>query len=58
VIERARVSVERRVWRAADRAFVPDAVEIFDRTEEGWERATPPQPATDEPPPADRAPVG
>lgn len=54
-IERARVSVERRVWRAADRAFVPGAVEVFLRTEEGWERATPPEPATDEPPPVGRA---
>ena len=58
VIERARVSVERRVWRAVDRAFVPGAVEVFDRTEEGWERATPPKPATEEPPPPGRAPVG
>ena len=57
-IESARVSVERRVWRAADRAFVPGAVEVFDRTEEGWERATPPKPATEEPPPPGRAPVG
>ena len=50
-IERARVSVERRVWRAADGAFVPVAPEIFDRTAEGWERSTPPAPATEEPPP-------
>ena len=50
-IERARVSVERRVWRAADGAFVPGAPEVFDRTAEGWERATPPAPATEEPPP-------
>jgi 3',5'-cyclic AMP phosphodiesterase CpdA len=50
-IERARVSVERRVWRAADGAFVPVAPEVFERTAEGWERSTPPAPATEEPPP-------
>jgi len=57
-IERARISVERRVWRAADRAFVPGAVEVFDRTAEGWERASPPESAKEEPPPVGRAPVG
>ena len=50
-IERARISVERRVWRAADGTFVPGDPEVFDRTAEGWERATPPVPATEEPPP-------
>ena len=50
-IERARVSVERRVWRAADGAFVPAAPEVFDRTAEGWERSTPPAPAS---PPASK----
>jgi 3',5'-cyclic AMP phosphodiesterase CpdA len=57
-IERARISVERRVFRAADRAFVPGAVEVFDRTAEGWERASPPESAKEEPPPLGRAPVG
>lgn len=50
-IERERISVERRVWRAADRAFVRGAVEVFRRTAEGWERAKPPEPATEEPRP-------
>ena len=50
-IERARVSVERRVWRAADRAFVPGAREVFDRTDEGWQRASPPESAKEEPAP-------
>jgi 3',5'-cyclic AMP phosphodiesterase CpdA len=54
-IERARISVERRVWRAADRAFVPGAVEVFDRTAEGWERASPPESAKEEPPPVGRS---
>ena len=53
-IERAQVSVERRVWRAADRAFVPGAVEVFDRTTEGWERASPRESAKEEPPPIRR----
>jgi 3',5'-cyclic AMP phosphodiesterase CpdA len=50
-VERQRISVERRVWRAADRAFVPGARELFRRTGEGWERVTPAESATEEPPP-------
>ena len=50
-IGRARVSVERRVWRAADGAFVPTAPEVFDRTAEGWERVTPAESAKEEPAP-------
>jgi 3',5'-cyclic AMP phosphodiesterase CpdA len=51
-VERARISVERRVWRAADRVFVPAARETFDRTAEGWERATPEESAKEEAPPS------
>jgi 3',5'-cyclic AMP phosphodiesterase CpdA len=50
-VERARISVERRVWRAADRVFVPAARETFERTAEGWERVTPAKSATAEAPP-------
>ena len=50
-IERARISVERRVWRAADGAFVPGAREVFNRTDEGWQRASPPESAKEEPAP-------
>jgi hypothetical protein len=50
-VERARIAVERRVWRAADRAFVPAARETFERTAEGWERVTPAKSATAEAPP-------
>jgi 3',5'-cyclic AMP phosphodiesterase CpdA len=53
-VERARVSVERRVWRATDRTFLPAAREVFERTQDGWERATQPEPATKEPPPPAR----
>jgi 3',5'-cyclic AMP phosphodiesterase CpdA len=51
VIERERISVERRVWRAADGAFVHGASEVFRRTAEGWERATPAESAKEEPGP-------
>lgn len=50
-IERSRISVERRVWRASDGAFIPGAREVFDRTDEGWERATPAESAKEEPAP-------
>jgi 3',5'-cyclic AMP phosphodiesterase CpdA len=40
-IERAQISVERRVWQQRDGAFLPAAVEVFQRTKEGWERASP-----------------
>jgi 3',5'-cyclic AMP phosphodiesterase CpdA len=40
-IEREQISVERRVWRRGDGAFLPAAVEVFQRTKEGWERASP-----------------
>jgi 3',5'-cyclic AMP phosphodiesterase CpdA len=50
-VERARIAVERRVWRAADRVFVPAARETFERTAEGWERVTPAKSATAEAPP-------
>jgi 3',5'-cyclic AMP phosphodiesterase CpdA len=51
-VERQRISVERRVWRAADRTFVAGAREIFRRTGEGWERITPAESATVVPPPS------
>jgi 3',5'-cyclic AMP phosphodiesterase CpdA len=51
-VERQRISVERRVWRAADRTFVAGAREIFRRTGEGWERVTPAESATVVPPPS------
>jgi 3',5'-cyclic AMP phosphodiesterase CpdA len=40
-IEREQISVERRVWRRGDGAFLPAVVEVFERTKEGWERASP-----------------
>jgi hypothetical protein len=39
------------VWRAGDGKFLPTAREVFERTAEGWERVTPPEAATKEPPP-------
>ena len=50
-IERARIAVERRVWRAGGGKFLPTAREVFERTDEGWERVTPPEAATKEPRP-------
>ena len=42
-VERPKISVERYVWQPVERQFIPAAVETFRRTDEGWERATPPQ---------------
>jgi 3',5'-cyclic AMP phosphodiesterase CpdA len=40
-VERETIGVERYVWRPGEKTFAPTANEIFRRTEEGWERASP-----------------
>ncbi|MDQ5857189.1 MAG: metallophosphoesterase, partial [Acidobacteriota bacterium] len=40
-IERESIAIERHVWRPGEKTFSPAAVEVFRRTNEGWERASP-----------------
>ena len=40
-IDREQIAIERYVWRAAEKVFTAAAVEVFRRTNEGWERASP-----------------
>ncbi|PYQ36667.1 MAG: metallophosphatase [Acidobacteria bacterium] len=40
-LEPSRITLERRIWQRGEGAFLPAAVEAFERTNEGWERASP-----------------
>lgn len=40
-VEREEIAIERHVWRPQEKVFAPSAVEVFRRTKEGWERASP-----------------
>lgn len=40
-VEPDSVAIERHLWRPEEKVFTPEAVELFRRAEEGWERASP-----------------
>jgi 3',5'-cyclic AMP phosphodiesterase CpdA len=40
-VERDSVAIERHLWHPNEKVFSPEAVEVFRRTGEGWERASP-----------------
>ena len=40
-VEPDAVAIERHLWRPKEKVFTPEAVEIFRRTGDGWERASP-----------------
>jgi hypothetical protein len=41
IVDRDEIAIERHVWQPLEKAFTPAAFEVFRRSPDGWERASP-----------------